>query len=73
MSDRFTRVLLVVLVALIGLYVAEPVVNRLLFTRGEPRVITPRGELASAEQTTVTLFQTVARARLSASGFGKRL
>ena len=60
MSDRFTRVLLVVLVALIGLYVAEPMVNRLLFTRGEPRVITPRGELASAEQTTVTLFETVA-------------
>src|SRR4051794_4751861 len=60
MSDRFTRVLLVVLVALIGLYVAEPMVNRLLFTRGEPRVITPRGDLASAEQTTVTLFETVA-------------
>ena len=60
MSDRFTRVLLVVLVALIGLYVAEPFVDRLLFTSGEPRVITPRGELAPAEQTTVTLFQTVA-------------
>ena len=60
MSDRFTRVLLVVLVALIGLYVAEPIVDRLLFTSGEPRVITPRGELAPAEQTTVTLFQTVA-------------
>jgi 2-alkenal reductase len=60
MSDRFTRILLVVLVALIGFYVAEPFFDRLLFTRGEPRVITPRGELAPAEQTTVTLFQTVA-------------
>jgi 2-alkenal reductase len=60
MSDRFTRILLIALVALLGFYVAEPWLDRLLYTRGEPRVITPRGALAPAEQTTVTLFQTVA-------------
>jgi 2-alkenal reductase len=60
MSDRLMRILLVVLIALIGLYVAEPWFDRLLFSRGEPRVITPRGELAPAEQTAITLFQTVA-------------
>jgi 2-alkenal reductase len=60
MSDRLMRILLVVLIGLIALYVAEPWFDRLVFTRGEPRVITPRGELAPAEQTAVTLFQTVA-------------
>jgi 2-alkenal reductase len=52
--------LLVAFIALVGLYVAEPSVERLVFFRGEPRVITPRGELAPAEQTAITLFQTVA-------------
>jgi len=60
MSDRLMRILLVVLIGLIAIYVAEPWIDRLVFTRGEPRVITPRGELAPAEQTAVTLFQTVA-------------
>jgi 2-alkenal reductase len=60
MSDRFTRILLIALVALLAFYVGEPWLDRLLFTRGEPRVITPRGELAPAEQTAVTLFQIVA-------------
>ena len=60
MSDRLTRVLIIALVALIGLYVMQPWIDRWVFSTGEPRVITPRGELAPAEQTAITLFQSVA-------------
>lgn len=60
MSIRLARLATVWLLLLLTLWVAEPMVLPLLYGTDMPRPIAPRGDLSSAEKTTVTLFQTAA-------------
>ena len=57
MPDRFARLVLAAILMLLTLFVAQPYVTALLFSREVPRAITARGDLAPAEATTVALFE----------------
>ncbi|GJD42596.1 hypothetical protein AFCDBAGC_0434 [Methylobacterium cerastii] len=57
MPDRFVRLVLAAVLVLLTLFVAQPYVTAFLFSRGVPRAITARGDLAPAEATTVALFE----------------
>lgn len=59
MQDRFVRFAVVAALLLLGIFVAEPYVSRFLYAAETARAVTPRGELAPAEQTTVELFRRV--------------
>jgi 2-alkenal reductase len=59
MGDRFTRIAVVVLFLLVGAYLAQPVVDRWLFSASTPRAVAPRGALADIERTTIELFERV--------------
>jgi 2-alkenal reductase len=58
-QDRFVRIALVVALVLLAGFVAEPYVARFLYAVETPRTIAPRGDLSSAERSTVDLFQRV--------------
>jgi len=57
MADRVTRILLIALLVVVGVYVAQPYVDRLLFSATTPRPVQPRGSLADLERTTIELFE----------------
>jgi S1-C subfamily serine protease len=57
--DRFTRLLLVVLVLLLAAIAAEPYLARTVFAPPMPRPVTPRSDLAESERATIELFQRV--------------
>jgi 2-alkenal reductase len=59
MSDRLTRILIVVLVVVLGIYIAQPYIDRMLYSASTPRAIEPRGNLSELERTTVELFERV--------------
>ena len=59
LRDRFTRVALVLALALLAAFVAEPYVARYLYSTQAPRTVAARGDLAPAEKATVELFQRV--------------
>lgn len=56
-ADDFRKWLLVAVVAALALWVGQRVVQDYVFTAGEPRPVTPRGELASFEQTAISIFE----------------
>jgi 2-alkenal reductase len=58
--DRFLRVALGAALVLLALFVAQPYVTALLFSVEQPRAVTPRGDLAPAEASTVALFERAA-------------
>ena len=59
MSERTVRIALVVALALLAAFVAEPYVARFFYAAETPRTVAPRGDLAPAEQATAELFQRV--------------
>jgi 2-alkenal reductase len=56
-QDRFIRIALIVVLVLLAAFVAEPYVARFLYSENVPRTVTPRGDLAQSEETTIDLFQ----------------
>jgi 2-alkenal reductase len=58
--DRFSRIALVVAIALLIALVGQPYIDRLLFATTTPQTVTPRGDLAAWEKSTVELFERVA-------------
>jgi 2-alkenal reductase len=60
MQDRLTRMAMVVIAVLLAFLVAQPYVNRYLFSAREPRVPAPRGDLSEFERSTIRVFETVA-------------
>ncbi len=71
MGDRLTTDCHSCAVVVLGVYVAQPYVDRMLFSASTPRAIEPRGNLSELERSTIELFervspsvvQVVARAR----------
>lgn len=57
--DRFTRLAIVGLLVVVVLLLAEPYIDRFLFS-GEPRQVSPRAELAEAEHAAIAIFNQVA-------------
>jgi 2-alkenal reductase len=55
MQHRFTKLSLAALVFLMAAFVAQPYIDRMLFS-GTPRPIEPRGDLAEIERTTIEIF-----------------
>jgi 2-alkenal reductase len=60
MQDRLTRLVVVGLLVLLAILVAQPYLDRFLFSATEPRPIEPRGKLADVERATIEIFQRVA-------------
>jgi len=59
LSDRLTRILLVVLIALTAVVAAEPYLIRALYAADEPRPVVPRADLAASEQSAIEIFRAV--------------
>ena len=57
MRDRLSRIALTVAVLLLAAFVAEPYIARFLYSEEGPRTVTPRGDLAPYERSTVELFE----------------
>ena len=60
MLDRFSRFVIIWLLALLSLWLAEQLVRSVLLTASEPRVVVPRGELADYEAHAIELFEALA-------------
>jgi S1-C subfamily serine protease len=58
MRDGFTRLMLGVLLVLVAAFVAQPYIDRVLFS-ATPRPVEPRGSLAEAERTAIEIFDRV--------------
>ena len=59
MSDRTLRIVVIALFVVLGVYVGQPFVDRLLFSAATPRAIEPRGSLSDLERSTIQLFERV--------------
>jgi 2-alkenal reductase len=59
MGSRFGRFAIIAVLVLVGLYIALPHVDRLLFSATTPRAVEPRGSLSDLERSTVELFERV--------------
>lgn len=59
MSDRITRILLLGIFVLLAALVAQPYLERQLFSAKTPRPIEARGTLADIERSTIALFDQV--------------
>jgi hypothetical protein len=55
--NPFTRLAVVVLVALVAIIAAQPYIERLLFSATTPRAVEPRGQLSELERSTIEIFQ----------------
>ena len=56
---RLPQILIVVILLVLGFYVGQPYLDRMLFSASTPRAVTPRGSLADIERTTIELFERV--------------
>ena len=59
MGDRWTRILVIALLVVLGLYFAQPYFDRFLYSASTPRSVEPRGNLAEIERTSIDLFERV--------------
>src|ERR1700730_6872097 len=59
MGQRFTRFLLFVAVIVLGVYIARPYIDRVLYSATTPRAVEPRGSLSDLERSTIELFERV--------------
>ena len=57
MGDRLTRIGIVALLLVVGVYIAQPYFDRLLFSASTSRTVEPRGALADIERTSIELFE----------------
>src|SRR6202047_5158619 len=59
MSQRITNLLIIALLIILGVYVAQPQIDRWLYSASTPRTVAPRGNLSDLERSTIELFQRV--------------
>jgi 2-alkenal reductase len=57
MDHRLTRFVVFALVIVLGIYVAQPYIDRLLYSASTPRAVEPRGNLSDLERSTIELFE----------------
>jgi 2-alkenal reductase len=68
MSQRITNVLIIALLVVLGIYIAQPRIDRWLYSASTPREVTPRGNLSDLERSTIELFQRVSPAVVQVVG-----
>ena len=66
MRDRFTRIAVLVLIALLAIIAAQPYLDRLLSST--PRPVEARGNLADSERTAIDIFARVAPSVVQVAG-----
>src|ERR1051325_10046162 len=66
MRDRFTRIAVLVLIALLAIIAAQPYLDRLLLST--PRPVEARGNLADSERTAIDIFARVAPSVVQVAG-----
>jgi len=66
--DRLTRFVLVGILVLLAALVAQPYVERQLFSAVTPRAIEPRGTLADVERSSIELFERVSPSVVQVAG-----
>jgi 2-alkenal reductase len=59
MGDRLTRILVVALLLVLGVYLAQPYLDRLFYSASTPRAVEPRGSLSDIERTTIEIFERI--------------
>jgi S1-C subfamily serine protease len=59
MDHRLSRFLLFALLIVLGIYIAQPYFDRLLYSASTPRTVEPRGNLSDLERSTIELFERV--------------
>jgi 2-alkenal reductase len=57
MGDRLSKIVIAALLVVLAVYVAQPYVNRWMFSASTPRTIEPRGSLSDLERTTIEVFE----------------
>jgi S1-C subfamily serine protease len=57
MGNRFSKIVIGALLVVLAIYLAQPHVDRLLYSASTPRTIEPRGSLADIERTTIEIFE----------------
>jgi 2-alkenal reductase len=66
--DRSVRFLLIAILAVLGVMLAQPWLQRQFFSATEPRAIEPRGDLAEWERTTIAIFDRVSPSVVQVAG-----
>src|ERR1700687_4968168 len=59
MGHRITRIIVVLLLIAVGVYIAQPYIDRLLYSASTARADDPRGSLSDLERSTIELFERV--------------
>jgi 2-alkenal reductase len=59
MTDRLTRILIVALLLVLGIYLGQPYFDRLMYSAATPRAVEARGNLSEAERSTIELFERI--------------
>jgi S1-C subfamily serine protease len=59
MGDRFAKIVVGALLVVLAVYLAQPYVNRLLFSASTPRAVEPRGSLSDIERMSIEIFERV--------------
>jgi len=69
------RILLVIIAALLAVLIAQPHVNRLIYSADTPRAVEARGDLSQLEQSTIDVFEAIAPSvvQVVSQGSGVRL
>ncbi len=59
MGDRFSKIVVGALLVVLAVYLAQPYVDRLLFSASTPRTVEPRGSLSDIERMSIEIFERV--------------
>ena len=59
MGDRFAKIVVGSLLVVLAVYLAQPYVDRLLFSASTPRTVEPRGSLSDIERMSIEVFERV--------------
>jgi 2-alkenal reductase len=70
MGDRFTKIAIIVLLVVGGIYLVQPYFDRFMFSASTPRLVEPRGSLSELERTTIELFERTSPSVVQVVGVG---
>ena len=59
MGNRLSKIVIAALLVILAVYVAQPYVDRWLFSASTPRTVEPRGSLSDIERTSIDIFEHV--------------
>ena len=54
-----SRIIIVIIIVVVGIYLARPMIERQLYAETTPRTVEARGDLADYEKTAIAVFERV--------------